>query len=106
HRASQQEAVTYVRLGSILLQKSLSRCCGIQIRNNRIGASALLNQRCLLALDFESIFRAGMLKILLQHYRSGADNLRNEQSCPLYPRKQTNSARLRGSAASSMPTSF
>src|SRR5262249_32522842 len=33
----------------------------------RIGARALLNQCFLIALDFESMFRAGMVKILLQH---------------------------------------
>jgi hypothetical protein len=32
-----------------------------------------LNQCCLLALDFESMFRAGMVKILLQQYRHKAD---------------------------------
>jgi hypothetical protein len=30
--------------------------------------SALLNQRCVLALDIESMFRVEMLKILLQQY--------------------------------------
>jgi hypothetical protein len=32
------------------------------------GVSALLNQRCVLALDTESMFRVEMLKILLQQY--------------------------------------
>jgi hypothetical protein len=56
------------RFVPILLQKSPSRCCGIEIYNNRIETHALLNQRCLFELDFESIFRAEMLKILLQQY--------------------------------------
>jgi len=34
--------------GGIVLQKSPSRCCGIQIWNNRIEASAFLNQRYVL----------------------------------------------------------
>src|SRR5262249_47791361 len=35
--------------------------------------SAFLNQRCLIALEFESMFRAEMLKILLQQYLPIAD---------------------------------
>jgi hypothetical protein len=38
-------------------------------KNNRIGARALLNQCFLIVLHFESMFRAGMVKILLQQYR-------------------------------------
>jgi len=33
------------------------------------GAGRFLNQHCAPALDFESMFRAEMLKILLQQYR-------------------------------------
>jgi hypothetical protein len=35
--------------------------------------SALLNQRCVLALDIESMFRVEMLKILLQQYLHVSD---------------------------------
>jgi hypothetical protein len=35
--------------------------------------SALLNQRCVLALDIESMFRVEMLKILLQQYLHNSD---------------------------------
>jgi hypothetical protein len=78
----------------ILLQKSPSRCCGIVIWNNRIGVSTLLNQRCVLALNIESMFRVEMLKILLQQYlpNSGhrsnysiTDNSTTMRSCGAMP---------------------
>jgi hypothetical protein len=37
--------------------------------------AAILNQLCLLPLDFESMFRAGVIKILLQQYLPLADVL-------------------------------
>jgi hypothetical protein len=40
---------------------------GIKMRNNRIGASGFLNQRCALTPDLESILRARTGKIVLQH---------------------------------------
>src|SRR5262249_21961175 len=46
----------------IVLQKSPSGLCEIEICNNRIGAPA-----CAFQPDLESIFLAEMLKILLQH---------------------------------------
>src|SRR5262249_56278562 len=49
----------------IVLQKSPRRSCGIEIRNNRIGA----NRCCAFTLDLESILRARMRKIVLQHNR-------------------------------------
>jgi hypothetical protein len=39
------------------------------------GTRALLNQCFLIALDFESMFRAGTVKILLQQYRHEMDVL-------------------------------
>src|SRR5215208_2646457 len=35
--------------------------CRIRIRNNRIGANGLLNRRCVLAPDVESILRGRMI---------------------------------------------
>ena len=58
-----------VRFGTIVLQKSPSGVCGIGICNNRIRRRALLNLCYTLERDLESIFRAGMLKIVLQQYR-------------------------------------
>src|SRR5262249_25425075 len=52
----------------IVLQKSPSRLCEIEICNNRIGASIVLNRCCSFMLDLESIFRDQMPKILLQQY--------------------------------------
>src|SRR5262249_8690000 len=55
------------RLVPIVLQKSPSRLCEIEICNNRIGASVLLNRCCSFVPDLESMFRDQMQKILLQH---------------------------------------
>src|SRR5262249_20000215 len=63
----------YVRLWQIVLQKSPSRLCEIEICNNRIGASVLLNRCCSFVSDLESMFRDQMPKILLQHNRHQAD---------------------------------
>src|SRR5262249_34335012 len=57
----------HVRLVPIVLQKSPSRLCEIEICNNRIGASVLLNRCCSFVPDLESMFRDQMQKILLQH---------------------------------------
>src|SRR5262249_5760317 len=56
-----------VRFVPIVLQKSPSRLCEIEICNNRIGASVLLNRCCSFVSDLESMFRDQMPKILLQH---------------------------------------
>src|SRR5262249_42014986 len=56
-----------VRFAPIVLQKSQSRLCEIEICNNRIGASVLLNRCCSFVPDLESMFRDQMQKILLQH---------------------------------------
>src|SRR5262249_25591709 len=65
----------HVRLVPIVLQKSPSRLCEIEICNNRIGASVLLNRCCSFVPDLESMFRDQMQKILLQH------NLPQANSC-------------------------
>src|SRR5262249_1581520 len=57
----------------IVLQKSPSGLCEIEICNNRIGAPVLLDRCCAFQPDLESIFLAEMLKILLQHYLPLAD---------------------------------
>ena len=57
----------------ILLQKSPSRLCEIEICNDRIGARASLNCCCAFAPDFESMLRDKMLKIFLQHNLPTAD---------------------------------
>src|SRR5262249_59433576 len=44
-----------------------SRLCEIEICNNRIGASVLLNPCCSFVSDLESMFHDQMPKILLQH---------------------------------------
>src|SRR5438552_3962655 len=54
-------------LPTILLQKSPRRSCRIKMRNNRIGVNGFLNQPCALIPDLESIMRARMRKIVLQH---------------------------------------
>jgi hypothetical protein len=59
--------------GLIVLQKSPSRLCEIEICNNRIGASVLLNRCCSFVPDLESMFRDQMPKILLQHNLPIAD---------------------------------
>src|SRR5205823_10663446 len=58
-----------VREVPIVLQKSPWRSSRIKIRNNRIGANRFLNQPCALIPDLESIMRARMRKIVLQHNR-------------------------------------
>src|SRR5262249_45059624 len=63
----------HVRYWPILLQKSPSEHCGIEICNNRIGAEAFLNRCCALVGVLESLLRAWMLKILLQQNRPKAD---------------------------------
>src|SRR5262245_63481695 len=55
------------RFVRIVLQKSPSGLCEIEICNYRIGAPVLLNRCCAFQPDLESIFLAEMLKILLQH---------------------------------------
>ena len=40
----------------------------LEFKTIEFGAPALLNQCCLFVLDFESMFRAGMVKMLLQQY--------------------------------------
>src|SRR5262245_19747789 len=57
----------YLALWQIVLQKSPSGLCEIEICNYRIGAPVLLNRCCAFQPDLESIFLAEMLKILLQH---------------------------------------
>src|SRR5262249_8187800 len=69
-----REAV-HDRWWQIVLQKSPSRLCEIEICNNRIGASVLLNRCCSFVSDLESMFRDQMPKILLQHNRHKADML-------------------------------
>src|SRR5215470_1749836 len=61
------------RYWGILLQKSPRRSCGIEIRNNRIGANEFLNRCCAFTLDLDSILRARMRKIVLQHNRGRTD---------------------------------
>src|SRR5215475_9222364 len=56
----------------IVLQKSPSGLCEIEICNYRIGAPVLLNRYCVLQPDLESLFPAEMLKILLQHNRGNS----------------------------------
>src|SRR5262245_60169745 len=64
----------YVRFVPIVLQKSPSGLCEIEICNYRIGAPVLLNRCCAFQPDLESIFLAEMLKILLQHNLPKADS--------------------------------
>jgi hypothetical protein len=66
-------AIAHSRLWQILLQKSPSSLCEIEICNDRIGARAPLNRCCAFAPDLESMLRDKMLKILLQHNRHQAD---------------------------------
>src|SRR5262245_59950468 len=51
----------------IVLQKSPSGLCEIEICNYRIEASVHLNRCCVYTADLESMFPAEMLKRLLQH---------------------------------------
>src|SRR5262249_4527234 len=70
-------------LWPIVLQKSPSRLCEIEICNNRIGASVLLNRCCSFVPDLESMFRDQMQKILLQHNlaMSRHEGTRNHVQC-------------------------
>jgi len=72
-----------VRNWQIVLQKSPSRLCEIEICNNRIGASVLLNHCCSFVPDLESMFCDQMPKILLQHNRHKADLVKRLPVCPL-----------------------
>ena len=58
----------------MLSKKSPRTSCRIRIRNNRIGATEFLNQRCAMAPDLESILRAHMSKIVFRQHRPGADS--------------------------------
>src|SRR5262245_47666239 len=73
----------YVAKVPIVLQKSPSGRCEIEICNYRIGAPVLLNRCCAFQPDLESIFLAEMLKILLQHNLPTTDSCTaaNEQLC-------------------------
>src|SRR5262249_28682169 len=62
-------------LPPIVLQKSPRRSCGIEIRNNRIGANEFLNRCCAFTLDLESILLARMRKIVLQHNPPNSDRI-------------------------------
>jgi len=57
----------------IVLQKPPSRLCEIEICNNRIGASVLLNRYCSFVPDLESMFRDQMSKILCNTISPKAD---------------------------------
>jgi len=57
----------------ILLQKSPSGLCEMELYNNRIQSAALLNRFCVFVRGLESMFRDEMLKILLQQYLPSAD---------------------------------
>src|SRR5262245_48113167 len=71
--AAQKQTSWEVREVPIVLQKSPSGLCEIEICNYRIGAPVLLNRCCAFQPDLESIFLAEMLKILLQHNLPLAD---------------------------------
>src|SRR5262249_18065189 len=73
-----------VRLVPIVLQKSPSRLCEIEICNNRIGASVLLNRCCSFVPDLESMFRDQMQKILLQHNLPKAAVTHRSNKAPLF----------------------
>ena len=65
--STKNNCAVIVRFWQILLQKSPRRSCRIKMRNNRIGVNGFLNQPCALIPDLESIMRARMRKIVLQH---------------------------------------
>src|SRR5262245_35948006 len=67
HYADSSRTSREVREVPIVLQKSPSGLCEIEICNYRIGAPVLLNRCCAFQPDLESIFLTEMLKILLQH---------------------------------------
>src|SRR5262245_54490229 len=64
HYADSSRTFPEVREVPIVLQKSPSGLCEIEICNYRIGAPVLLNRCCAFQPDLESIFLAEMLKIL------------------------------------------
>ena len=86
-----------------MLQRSPSTLCEIEICNNRIGASVLLNRCCSFVPDLESIFRDQMPKILLQHNLPQAD-LRTAAINPRY--SITSSARASSDGGTSRPSAF
>src|SRR5215208_3498588 len=75
----------------MLSKKSPRGSCGIGKRNNRIGRTGSLNQRCALAPDLESILRGRTRKILFRQHRSFAERLSARTSCPLLGRELTSS---------------
>src|SRR5215204_2554942 len=58
----------------MLSKKSPRGSCGIGKRNNRIGRTGSLNQRCALAPDLESILRGRTRKILFRQHRPITDS--------------------------------
>src|SRR5262245_29066456 len=100
-----RQRVRHVAEVPIVLQKSPSGLCEIEICNYRIGAPVLLNRCCAFQPDLESIFLAEMLKILLQHNlptpaASRCSNLRH----PNY--SITSSARARRVGGTSRPSAL
>ena len=73
HKRNSMRQSRHVGLWQILLQKSPQSLCRIEMRNNRIEPKGFLNQYYALEPDLESILRAPMSKILLQHNRHQAD---------------------------------
>src|SRR5215211_7243627 len=69
----------------MLSKKSPRGSCGIGKRNNRIGRTGSLNQRCALAPDLESILRGRTRKILFRQHRSRREELDLSKSLLLYP---------------------
>src|SRR5215208_1797332 len=69
----------------MLSKKSPRGSCGIGKRNNRIGRTGSLNQRCALAPDLESILRGRTRKILFRQHRSLREELDLSTCGPLYP---------------------
>jgi len=69
-------APAFVRLWTILLQKSPSEGCGIEICNNRIEAGFLLNLCCAFLRDLESMLRAGMQKYFCNNIGTKRTSLR------------------------------
>src|SRR5262249_48004519 len=92
-----------VRLVPIVLQKSPSGLCEIEICNYRIGAPVLLNRCCAFQPDLESIFLAEMLKILLQHNLPQAAVSNRSKAAYYSITSSATSYRLRGT---SRPSTF
>ena len=86
-------AIAHSRLWQILLQKSPSSLCEIEICNDRIGARAPLNRCCAFAPDLESMLRDKMLKILLQQYLPRTDSCIATSEAVLVGYSITSSAR-------------